>query len=66
MHLILPDGSVYRGARSLPALLPLLPGGVPLALVLRIPGVQAAADRLYAWIAARRHRLGCGSGKCGI
>jgi predicted DCC family thiol-disulfide oxidoreductase YuxK len=66
MHLVLPDGSVYPGARALPALLPLLPAGAPLGLLLRIPGVQAIADRLYAWIAGRRHRLGCGAGKCGI
>jgi lipase maturation factor 1 len=66
MHLVLPDGRVYPGARALPALLPLLPAGTPLALLLRFPGAQALADRVYAWIASRRHRLGCGSGKCGI
>jgi lipase maturation factor 1 len=66
MHLVLPDGRVYPGARALPALLPLLPAGALLALLLRFPGAQALADRAYAWIASRRHRLGCGSGKCGI
>lgn len=65
MHLVLPDGHVYSGARALVALLPLLPAGRLLALPFRLPGAEALADRLYAWIAARRHRLGCGSGKCG-
>jgi predicted DCC family thiol-disulfide oxidoreductase YuxK len=66
VHLIFPDGRVYPGARSLPVLLPLLPGGTPLGLLMRLPGMLLVADRVYAWIAARRHRLGCGSGKCGI
>ncbi len=65
MHVVLPDGRTYQGARALPALLPLLPGGVLLAAILRIPGVQSLADRVYTWIAARRHRLGCSS-SCGI
>ena len=65
MHLVLPDGRVYSGARALVALLPLLPRGRLPALAFRLPGVQPIADRIYAWIAARRHRLGCGSGKCG-
>jgi predicted DCC family thiol-disulfide oxidoreductase YuxK len=66
VHLIFPDGRIYPGARSLPALLPLLPGGAPLALLMKVPGVQLVADRIYGWVAARRHRLGCGPGKCGI
>lgn len=64
MHLVLPDGRVFTGARALPALLPLLPGGRLLAPLLRIPGVQPLADRAYAWIAARRHRFGCGPEGC--
>jgi lipase maturation factor 1 len=66
MHLVLPDGRIFPGARALPALLPLLPAGTVPALLLRLPGAQPVADRVYAWIASRRHRLGCGSGKCGI
>jgi lipase maturation factor 1 len=66
MHLVLPDGRVYTGARALPFILRLRPAGAPLALLLRLPGAQAIADRGYAWIANRRHRLGCGEGKCGV
>jgi predicted DCC family thiol-disulfide oxidoreductase YuxK len=64
MHLVTPDGRVYPGAGALPALLPLLPGGRVLAPLLRLPGVQPLADRVYAWVAARRHRFGCGPTTC--
>jgi predicted DCC family thiol-disulfide oxidoreductase YuxK len=65
MQFVTPDGRVYAGARALPALLPYLPGGRVLAAALYIPGVQLAADRLYAWISARRHRFGCGD-RCAL
>jgi predicted DCC family thiol-disulfide oxidoreductase YuxK len=65
MQFVTPDGRVYPGAQALPALLPYLPGGRLLAPVFKIPGVQPAADRLYAWISARRHRFGCGD-RCAL
>jgi predicted DCC family thiol-disulfide oxidoreductase YuxK len=65
MQFVTPDGRVYPGARALPALLPYLSGGRLLAPALRIPGVQGLADRLYAWISARRHRFGCGD-RCAL
>jgi lipase maturation factor 1 len=65
MQFVTPDGRVFAGARALPALLPYLPGGRLLAFFFRIPGAQAIADRLYAWISARRHRFGCGD-SCGL
>jgi predicted DCC family thiol-disulfide oxidoreductase YuxK len=64
MHLVTRDGQVYTGARALPPLLPILPGGRLLAPLMRMPGVQPLADRLYAWVAARRHRFGCGPNSC--
>jgi len=64
MHLILPSGAVFSGARSLPHLLPLLPGGFLPALALRLPGALWLADRAYQWVAARRHRFGCGPSTC--
>jgi lipase maturation factor 1 len=64
MHLVTPDGRVYAGARALPALLRLLPGGRILLPLMRVPGVQPLADRAYAWVAARRHRFGCGPTTC--
>lgn len=65
MQLVTPDDRVLAGARALPVLLPYLPGGWLIAPLFRIPGIQPAADRLYAWISARRHRFGCGE-SCGI
>lgn len=59
MHLVLPDGTVLAGARALPAVLRLLPRWWLVAWVFRIPGVPWVADRVYAWVAARRHRFGC-------
>ena len=64
MHLVTRDGRVYAGARALPALLPLLPGGRHLMPLMKVPGVQPLADRAYAWVAARRHRFGCGPTTC--
>lgn len=64
MHLVTPDGRVYRGARSVPPLLRYLPGGMVLRPLFSIPGVRPIADRLYERIAANRHRLGCGGTAC--
>ena len=64
MHLVTPDGRVYAGGRAVGPLLRLLPGGAWLAPLLRIPGVQPLVDAGYRWVAARRHRLGCGSSEC--
>ncbi|HEU5171374.1 MAG TPA: DUF393 domain-containing protein [Gemmatimonadales bacterium] len=65
MHLVTPDGRVLAGARALPALLDYLPGGALVRPLFRIPGLPWVADRFYAWLAARRHRFGCGE-SCGM
>jgi len=64
MHLVMRDGRVYAGARALPAMLPLLPGGRLLLPLMKVPGMQPLADRIYTWVAARRHRFGCGPTTC--
>jgi predicted DCC family thiol-disulfide oxidoreductase YuxK len=64
MHLVTPDGRVYAGARALSPILSILPGGRLLAPLMRVPGMQPLADRIYAWVAARRHRFGCGPTTC--
>lgn len=64
MHLVTPDGRVFRGARALEPMLRYLPGGGFLRPLLFIPGVQSLADLVYARIAANRHRLGCGGAAC--
>lgn len=64
MHLVTPDGRVYRGGRAVPQILRYVPGGFLLRPFFWIPGVPAVTDRVYDYIAARRHSLGCGSDSC--
>lgn len=59
MHLALPDGRVLAGGRAVPEILRLLPRWRWVAWVFGIPGVAWATDRVYGWVAARRHKLGC-------
>ena len=65
-HLVAPDGSVSAGARAIPALLGYLPGGGLLKPFFWIPGIPWVADRVYAWVAANRHRLGGRGSTCGV
>lgn len=64
LHVVLPDGRVVAGAEGIIALLPWLPGGPPLALFARLPGVAWVADRVYAAVARRRHALGKDAEEC--
>lgn len=64
MHVVDPDGAVWRGAEAAREILRLLPAGRPLGWLFRLPGVPALAERTYAWIARRRHRFGCSSETC--
>jgi predicted DCC family thiol-disulfide oxidoreductase YuxK len=64
MHLVAPGGSVWRGAEAAREILGVVPGGRPLAWLFRLPGVLPIAERIYRWIARRRHRFGCSSDVC--
>jgi predicted DCC family thiol-disulfide oxidoreductase YuxK len=64
MHLVAPSGGVWSGAAAARELARLLPALRPAAWLFHVPGVMALAERVYRWIARRRHRLGCGSGTC--
>jgi predicted DCC family thiol-disulfide oxidoreductase YuxK len=66
MHLVAPDREVLKGAAALPAILRLIRGGPPLALLYRLPGVPWLAARAYRMVARNRHRLGCGSSTCSL
>ena len=66
MHYVATDGRIFVGAEALPALLRLMPGGSPLALLFLIPGVPALAQAIYRRVARNRHRLGCGSATCSL
>lgn len=64
MHFVSPDGRLHPGGQALPAMLPYLPGGRWLRPLFVIPGVQPLTNRMYGWIAARRHGLGPASPQC--
>ncbi|HSG82119.1 MAG TPA: DUF393 domain-containing protein [Gemmatimonadota bacterium] len=64
MHLVSPDGAVWRGAEAARETLELLPRFEALAWLFRIPGAMFVAERVYQWIARRRHRFGCSSAAC--
>lgn len=64
MQLLAPSGTVWSGAAAARELARLLPALRPAAWLFHVPGVTALAERVYRWIARRRHRFGCGSGSC--
>jgi predicted DCC family thiol-disulfide oxidoreductase YuxK len=57
MHLVLPGGRVFTGADAVPELGKLLPGKRWWTWGFAVPGVRAAARRIYRRIAERRHCL---------
>lgn len=64
MHLVAPSGTVWRGASAARELLRLLPRYRYLAWIFHIPGAMWVAERVYRWVARRRHRFGCESPAC--
>lgn len=65
MHLVTPEGRVYRGARALAELGRWVARLAPLRFGYHVPGIGWLSERAYAWVAARRHRFGCADGACG-
>ena len=57
------QGRVWEGFEAVRRMLPHLPWGRPLALLLYLPGVPWVAMRLYEWVAKNRYRF---FGKTGI
>ena len=57
MLFVAPSGARHHGLDGLRRLLRLLPGGLPLRLLLSIPGVPALVRPVYRWLATHRHRL---------
>ncbi len=64
MHLVRPDSTVFEGANAVREILRYTAWGwLPRALF-RLPGAMLLADRVYAWVALRRQRIGCGGEHC--
>jgi predicted DCC family thiol-disulfide oxidoreductase YuxK len=57
MHLVLPGGRVFAGADAVPELGKILPGKRWWTWGFAVPGVRAAARRIYRRIAERRQCL---------
>jgi predicted DCC family thiol-disulfide oxidoreductase YuxK len=64
MHLVSPRGTVWQGAEAARELLRLLPRTRRFVWLFQVPGLMAVAERVYRWIARRRHRFGCSSEEC--
>lgn len=54
------DGRTWQAAGALEELLNVLPKGVFISWLFRIPFVRPFADSFYRWFARNRYRLGCG------
>ncbi|MDG3011786.1 DUF393 domain-containing protein [Rhodococcus sp. D2-41] len=59
-----PDGRRHRGAGALNAALSAAVGTRLPLWVYRLPGIRAAQDAGYRWVADNRHRLPGGSAAC--
>lgn len=68
MHLVTPQGQVYRGFEAAVHAVATRPIVGKLAYFYYVPGIRQICDRFYAWIAARRYRLAgeCPSGTCSL
>jgi predicted DCC family thiol-disulfide oxidoreductase YuxK len=72
MHIVGPDGRIWRGADAVRLALLLLPLGRALGALLYLPGVMRIARPLYDWFARNRYRFGgysagaCAGGACAV
>ncbi len=67
MHVVSPDGRIFKGAAAIARVAALTPIVGKLALLYYVPGVRQLADFGYAQIAKRRYRLNaqnCENGSC--
>jgi predicted DCC family thiol-disulfide oxidoreductase YuxK len=67
MHVVAPDGKIYKGAEAIARVATLTPILGKLALLYYVPGARQLADFGYAQIAKRRYRLNakdCENGAC--
>jgi predicted DCC family thiol-disulfide oxidoreductase YuxK len=69
LHLVAPDGSLYRGAEAVRATLLCLPSLRGLGELMGLPGAMSFARPVYAWVARNRYLFGgqpenCTDGAC--
>jgi len=61
LQMIAADGTTWQGAAAIEQLLTVLPKGMLLGWVFRVPFIRTLADRFYRWFARNRYRMGCGA-----
>lgn len=61
LQMIATDGTTWQGAAAIEQLLTVLPKGMLVGWVFRIPFMRTLADRFYRWFARNRYRMGCGA-----
>ena len=64
MHIVGPDGRIWRGADAVRLALLLLPLGRALGALLYLPGAMRLARPLYDWFARNRYRFGGYTARC--
>ncbi len=64
LHLVAPDGALYRGPEAVRETLLRLPRLRALGLLMRLPGVMAVARPIYRLVARNRYRLGGRAAGC--
>jgi len=58
LHLVLPDGRVFRGADAFREIFLRMPLTAPVGLIMAIPPLPAVLRRLYPLLSENRYRLG--------
>ena len=54
------DGKTWQAAAALEELLEIMPRGLLISWLFKIPFVRPIVDRFYRWFARNRYRMGCG------
>lgn len=60
LQLIGPGNQRWQRAAGVEQLLNILPKGILIGWIFRIPFARPLADRFYRWFARNRYKLGCG------
>jgi predicted DCC family thiol-disulfide oxidoreductase YuxK len=60
MQVVGPAGRTWQGADAVEQLLRILPWGVAIGWVFRVPGAGPAFAAFYRWFARNRYQFGCG------
>lgn len=61
LQLVGPADKRWEGAAAVEELLKLLPRGVWIAWMFKIPQARPLANRFYRWFARNRYQMGCGA-----